>query len=101
MIRYRSRTLSWEASTSPDVEGYNVYFCPEADTLNFDSPSVNVGNITEVLIPDDIPELAGVDGVFKVMVAAYDDWGHEQSGQESIIPLDYVAPDAPGAPILS
>lgn len=98
--KYAQRIMMWDPSPSPDVVGYKIYYCLATDVLNFQSSFVDVGNVTQVSLPQDVPALAGMDDVFKVAIAAYDDGGNEEMGGEAQLPLDFIAPGAPGIPYL-
>ena len=100
MQKIKVRTLYFPPSPSPDVTGYKIYWCPEAEDLTFDSPNVDVGMKThDFVIPPDLP-WEDLDGNYKVAASAYDDVGNETMGETVIVPFDFIAPDAPGAPVV-
>ena len=102
MALYAVKTLEFDPSTSPDVTGYEIYYCPVAEALSYDSPSVDVGLNTILEIPTDIPEFEALDGDYKLAAVAYDDWGNRSDfGVVTEVPFDFVAPVAPGEVIIS
>lgn len=96
-MKVKQTILKFPASASPDVVGYRLYVAPNDQELNYSSPSFDLGNNTEI----DIATLDGmttIDGVYKIGVTAIDDAGNESSmSQAEGVPLDFSAPDAPGA----
>ena len=53
-MRMKKKGLTWNASTSPDVSGYKIYWS-KSGNVDYDSVHVELGNVTHVLLPDDIP----------------------------------------------
>ncbi len=54
MAKIRRYKLSWEASDSKDVAGYKVYWS-EGKAVSYDSQCIDVINLTEIILPDDVP----------------------------------------------
>ncbi len=82
--------LDWNASTSPDVAGYNVYF----GTSSGNYPNkIDVGTTTAVTIPNLTP---GVTYYFAA--TAYDLTGSESAFSGEI---SYVAPATPAGPAVT
>ena len=55
-----SGSLTWVASTSPDVVGYRVFQSPDGTPLDYSSPAADVGNVTTVQLP--VAGLPAVEG---------------------------------------
>jgi hypothetical protein len=53
-MRINRKRLTWNASASPDVLGYKVYWS-KVGRADYDSDYAEVGNVTQVVLPDDIP----------------------------------------------
>ena len=53
MAKLKKRILRWQASSSPQVIGYKLYWSESGD-LNYDSNQVILGNVTEIVLPDDV-----------------------------------------------
>jgi len=49
----KKKRLTWNASSSPDVAGYRLYWS-KAGNANYDSEHAELGNVTQVILPDDI-----------------------------------------------
>ncbi len=85
-------------STSEDVAGYLMYFCPEAEEITEDTPHIDLGKVDSFTFPGDHEELKGLNGNYRVAGRSYDKFGNlGQSGEEIIVPLDSVPPAPPGA----
>jgi hypothetical protein len=94
MAKIRKYRLSWNASESTDVSNYKFYY--DTNPLSYDSPNVNVGNVTEIFIPNDVPDFPLVDGIYNLGVSAVDDAGNESDmAVINEFPFDLVAPNAP------
>ena len=76
MAKIRKRKLIWNASASARVTGYKVYWSSERN-LDYQAPCVNVGNVTTVLIPDDLPGFSASSADLKFGVTAVDSEGNE------------------------
>jgi len=97
MSKIKVRTLAFESSTSPDVVSYKLYVSPQGEGLTYDSEAIDLGNSTAVNLSL-IPALMSKDGIFDIGITAVDDSGNESD--MSIIgevPLDFQAPNPPGA----
>ena len=95
------KNISFAPSPSPDVVGYRLYFCDESEDVTAvgtdglyaaqaydlgDSTSANLSNV-----------VGSVDGVYNIGVTAIDDAGNESDmSVVNSVPLDFIAPDAPG-----
>ena len=97
MAKIVKRTISWGASTATDVQGYKLYWAVGAGaTVDYTSVFADVGNVTTVIIPDDVPTFPIVDDVVTIGVTAYDDVGNESDMTVvNDVPFDFTAPDAP------
>lgn len=97
MAKLVSKTLRFPGSDSPDVVGYKFYIADTADTLDYSSESVDLGNVTEVDLST-LSVVTGKQGVYDIGVTAYDSVGNESDmSVANAVPLDFIAPNAPGA----
>ena len=96
MPNVKSLKISFPASESPDVVGYKLYMAEQPNTVDYDSESWDLGNVTEV----DISTLQGMttrDGVYNLGVVAIDDAGNESSMSIAEgVAIDFEAPNPPG-----
>lgn len=97
MAKIKAKTLSFESSTSPDVVGYRLYVAAEGEELTYDSEVLDLGMETTVNLGA-VPALASKDGIFTIGITAVDDGGNE-SDMTTMggVPLDFQAPNPPGA----
>ena len=56
-IKDRRAKVRWNASASPNVVGYKLYWAIGGG-VNYDSDFAEVGNVTEVILPDDVPSFS-------------------------------------------
>ena len=95
MSKVAKYQISWTKSTATDVVGYKVYYTPDTEVLDYGSPSVTLGDVDLVVIPDEVPEFPLIDGTYKIGLSSMDDVGNESDIIEKTVPFDLVAPDAP------
>lgn len=95
MANIKKTQISWTKSGSVDVVDYKIYYVPEGETLDYGSPGVLVGDVDQVVIPDDVPEFPLLDGIYQIGLTAVDDVGNESDFIVQTVPFDLVAPDAP------
>ena len=89
----KTKTLSWQRSTSPDTSGYILYVQEAPDAVSTSSPKYDVGDVDSVELNSLIGE---VDGTYNIGLSSYDDAGNE--GPMAVlndVPLDFVAPAPP------
>ena len=100
MSKIKGVKISFPASESPDVVGYKMYMAESPDPVGYNSPSWDLGNVTEV----DLSTLEGMttkDGVYNLGVVAIDDAGNESSMSKlDGVAIDFVAPDPPGSVVV-
>jgi hypothetical protein len=76
MAKMKKRKLCWKASESRQVVGYRLYWA-EGGEVGYDSPFVALGNVTEVILPDDVNGFSHKGGPIEFGVAAVDELGNE------------------------
>ena len=76
MAKMKKRKLCWKASESQQVVGYRLYWA-ESGEVGYDSPFAALGNVTEVLLPDDVKGFSHKGGPIEFGVAAVDELGNE------------------------
>ena len=97
------KTLKFKASPSPDVVSYKMYIEESPTEVTYDSESIDLGNpvnpdgYVEVDLTK-ISELTTKDGKYNIGIVSVDEAGNESSMSKAAdVPLDFVAPDPPGA----
>ena len=73
MARIRKYKLTWQSSDSPEVIGYKLYWA-RSTAVDYDSKFIKVGNVTELVLPDDV---ALSEGPVMFGVTALDRHGNE------------------------
>jgi hypothetical protein len=94
MAKIKKRKLIWEPSTSPNVIGYKLYWAEEGE-VNYDSPSAMVGNVTEVVLPEQVPSFPMVKGSIELGITAVNEMGNESDMMIVAAPFQFSAPEAP------
>ena len=99
MAKVKKRRLVWEPSTSPNVIGYKLYWAEEGE-VNYDSPSAMIGNVTEVVLPEQVPSFPIVKGSIELGITAVNEVGNESDMMIFDAPFQFSVPDAPTSPEL-
>ena len=99
MAKIKKRKLVWEPSTSPNVIGYKLYWAEEGE-VDYDSPSAVIGNVTEVVLPEQVPSFPIVQGSIQLGLTAVNEMGNESDLMIVTAPFQFSAPDAPLGPRL-
>ena len=95
MARVRKRKVHWSASNSLGVVGYKLYWAI-GKGVNYDSADfADLGNVTEVILPDDVPSFPIEAGDIEPAVVAVDHIGNESDMPKLYAPFGFTAPDAP------
>lgn len=95
-MKVKNVTLSFPASGSLDVVGYRLYIETAPNLITYNSPSFDLGDVTSIDLAT-LPGITTTDGVYNLGISAVDDAGNESSfSLISDVPLDFLAPDAPG-----
>jgi hypothetical protein len=94
MTRIRKWRISWHASNNPDVTGYRLYWA-KGSRVNYASDFAEVGKVTEVILPDDVPSFPLVHGDIEIGVTSIGRNGNESNMTVTSALFDTVAPDAP------
>lgn len=94
MAKIRKRILRWTASASSQVVGYKLYWA-EGDTVTYDSSCVKLGNITKIVLPDDVEEFSPQNGPVALGVSAVDELGNESDLITVSAPFQFSIPIAP------
>lgn len=96
MAKIKKRKLRWKASESAQVVGYKLYWA-EGESVDYDSESIALGNLTEVVLPDDVPTFEPTRGPVAFGVSAVDELGNESDLTTFVAPYQFNVPQAPEA----
>ena len=94
MARIRKRKVRWSPSIAAGVVGYRLYWAI-AQEVSYNSDFTEVGNVTEVVLPDDVPSFPTVAGDIDLGVTALDHIGNESDMAKLSSPFDFTAPAPP------
>lgn len=95
MAKIKKRKLQWTASQSPQVVGYKLYWA-QGEEVGYDSPCAALGDVTEVLLPDDVEGFMPETGPVEFGLSAVDELGNESDLVTVSAPHQFNAPQAPG-----
>ena len=68
-MRIKKKKLTWHTSASPDVLGYKVYWS-KAGRADYESDHADVGKVTQIVLPDDIPSFPVMAGRIEIGITA-------------------------------
>lgn len=94
MAKLKKRRLRWEASKSAQVVGYRLYWTTRG-RLDYDSDVVDLGNVTEVVLPDEIEGFPVAAGPIEIGLTAVDELGNESDMTTLRAPYQFNVPEAP------
>jgi hypothetical protein len=100
MAKINKRRVRWNPSTAEDTVGYRVYYLIGGGEIDVATAPFKDVATTQVVIPDDIPELANVDGEVAFGIAALDELANESDLLLVSGPFDFAAPDAPTGAVI-
>jgi hypothetical protein len=92
--RLGKKRISWEASPTPSVVGYRVYWAV-GKRVTYESPFIDVGRSTSVTLPDDIPSFPLIAGPIEIGVTSVSRSGNESDMLVLSALLDFIRPRAP------
>lgn len=95
MAKVKKRRLSWRASASPQVVGYKLYWSMEGG-VTYNSTSAQLGNVTAVILPDDVANFKPGNGPLEIGLTAVDELGNESDMITVSAPYQFSVPEAPG-----
>lgn len=95
MAKMKRRRLSWKASESPQVVGYKLYWSEGGD-VTYDSKSIKLGNVTAVILPDQVASFKPGNGPLEIGLTAVDELGNESDMITVSAPYQFSVPEAPG-----
>ena len=94
MAKVKKRRLLWEPSASPNVMGYKLYWAEEGG-VDYDSPCAMIGNVAEVVLPEQVPSFPIVKGSIELGITAINEIGNESDMMTFPTPFQFSVPDAP------
>lgn len=92
--RIKKKRVRWQSSVSVDVKSYRLYWS-KLGKVSYNSDHVDLGHVTEVILPDDIPSFPFVEGDIELGVTAINNAGNESDITRLTLRLNFRVPDAP------
>jgi len=74
--KIKRKRIRWNRSSSPNVVGYRLYW-EVVGELSYDSEFIEIGDRTEVILPDQVPLLHHVHGEVALGITALNRDGNE------------------------
>jgi hypothetical protein len=95
MAKVRKTQITWDAVDGHDVAGYKLYWAVGGG-VDYNSEFFEVGNVREIILPDDVPSFPLVAGDIEIGVTAVNQRGNESDMSVFSAPFNFTAPGAPG-----
>jgi hypothetical protein len=92
--RIKKKIVRWQASASPNVSNYRLYWSNQS-AVNYDAYHVDLGNVTQVILPDDVPSFPLDLGDFTLGVSAVNTAGNESHITEITEHFSFAVPGPP------
>ena len=100
VAKVRRCKLSWKPSDSELIIGYRLYWS-KGKTVNYDSNFFELGNVTEIYLPEVLKLDPRYDVRVMLGVTAMDMHGNESDMVRLAEPYQTIAPPAPGDLLLT
>ncbi len=94
MAKLKKRKLCWKASDSSQVVGYKLYWS-EGSLPDYDSNCEMLGNVSEIVLPDDVASFKPKSGPITFGITAVDELGNESDMITLAAPYQFSVPEAP------
>ncbi len=94
MGKIKQKKLRWEPAAGEESAKYKLYWSTNG-TLDYTSTSAELGAVTQVILPDDIPSFPRIAGNLELGIAAVSQAGNESDITKISAYLDFTVPEAP------
>lgn len=94
MGKIRKRKIRWEPSSSAEVINYRFYWS-ETGAVDYHSDFQEVGDVTHVVLPDDVPSFPLSAGKFEIGITGVTETGNESDFVRVSARFDFTIPEAP------
>ena len=92
--KIKRKMVCWQGSASPDVSNYRLYWSTQGD-VSYDSFHVDLGPVTQIILPDDVPSFPLDSGDMALGVSAVNSAGNESHITEITVHFNFTVPAAP------
>jgi hypothetical protein len=93
MGKIKSRKVRWEPSSTPDVK-YRLYWSIGGG-VDYHSDHADVGNVTEINLPNGVPLFPLTSGRFELGISAINEAGNESELTKATVHVNFTVPEAP------
>ena len=93
-IKAKRARVRWNASASPNIVGYKLYWAIGGG-VNYDSDFFEVGNVTEVILPDDVPSFSILPINIEIGVTAVNKMRRESDMAKYTVIFKFTTQDSP------
>jgi hypothetical protein len=94
MGKIKQKRLRWEPAAGEEPAKYKLYWS-ENGTVDYTSSFAEVGSVTQIALPDDIPSFPRIAGKLELGVAAMNQAGNESDITTISAYFDFTVPEAP------
>jgi hypothetical protein len=94
MAKIRKRKIRWDPSSSEGVIGYRLYWSQDG-TVDYDSESAELGKVTQIALPDDVPSFPLIEGEMDLGVTAVTQARNESDFVRVTAHFDFLVPEPP------
>jgi hypothetical protein len=95
MGKIKGRKVRWEPSSTADVIKYRLYWSIGGG-VDYHSDHADVGNVSEIMLPNDIPSFPLTSGKFELGISAINQAGNESELTKATVHVNFTIPEAPG-----
>jgi hypothetical protein len=92
--KIKRKKIRWHRSSSTEVIHYRLYWSMHGE-VDYDSQSVELGDVAEAILPDDIPSFPLITGTLHLGITAISKAGNESDMTKTSASLDFAVPEAP------
>jgi hypothetical protein len=92
--KIKRKRIRWHRSASMEVIQYRLYWSVQTE-VDYDSQYVELGNVEEVILPDDLPSFPLITGTLHLGITALSKAGNESDMTKISAVLDFTVPEAP------
>ena len=92
--RIKRKRIRWHRSPSAEVSNYRLYWSV-GEAVGYDSQYVKLGDVTEAILPDDVPFFPLIRGTVHLGITALSHAGNESDMTKLSASLNFLVPEDP------
>jgi Tfp pilus assembly protein PilZ len=94
MGKVKQKKLRWEPAAGEESAKYKLYWS-ENGTVDYTSSFAELGSVTQVILPDDVPSFPRIAGNLELGITAVNQVGNESDITTINAYFDFTVPEAP------